>query len=1054
MKSFLSQLLQRPSRHASPRRRFSLSVESLEERKLLTNVLGYHNDLGSTGQNTAETVLTPSNVNSIQFGKLFSVSNLDGYVYTQPLLVTGVQTTAGTDPGLHDVVYVATEHDSLYAIDADNGTMLWQDNFGPSVPSTDVNSGNIVPEIGITGTPVIDPNNNTLYLVAETLGTVSGTNQYVQQLHAIDITSGAEKFGGPVVIGKTTNPSNNTFINNTQIYVYGTGDGTDSVTDPYNGTGKQVVQFNAMRELQRSALTYSQVNNAVYIPYASNNDTTPYHGWILAYDPGTLALKGVFNDTPNGSQGGIWESGGGVVENGSNLYFETGNGTFDGGNGDPANMNSTSPAPGPVTGLDGNGFPVNGDYGDSFVNISPDTTSTPTNQNKNGWGLKVADYFTPYNQLYLSTVDQDLGSGGPTLVPDSAFSGGFLIIGGGKEGRIYLINPTNMGKFNVSDHVLQETDAIPGEPPGGQGLFASPAFFNNSVYFGGSVDSLTAFSVSSAPPSFTTSPTSKSSHTFNYPGPTPSVSANGSSAGIVWALDNSGYGSNSPAVLYAYDATNLNKELYDSTQAANNRDQAAGAVKFTVPTVANGKVYVGGEFGLTVYGLLPQAAQEVAINAGGGAAGSFVADTDFSGGSTYSNTDPIDTSGVTNPAPQAVYDTERYGNFTYTIPNLTAGANYTVRLDFAEIYWNSAGQRVFNVAINGTQVLSNFDIFAAAGGKDKAIAEQFTTTANSSGRIVIQFTSVKDNAKLSGLEIIPSPTVLAINAGGGAAGSFVADTDFSGGSTYSNTDPIDTSGVTNPAPQAVYDTERYGNFTYTIPNLTAGANYTVRLDFAEIYWNSAGQRVFNVAINGTQVLSNFDIFAAAGGKDKAIAEQFTTTANSSGRIVIQFTSVKDNAKLSGLEIIPSPTVLAINAGGGAAGSFVADTDFSGGSTYSNTDPIDTSGVTNPAPQAVYDTERYGNFTYTIPNLTAGANYTVRLDFAEIYWNSAGQRVFNVAINGTQVLSNFDIFAAAGGKDKAIAEQFTTTANSSGRIVIQFTSVKDNAKLSGLEILQA
>jgi hypothetical protein len=300
----------------------------------------------------------------------------------------------------------------------------------------------------------------------------------------------------------------------------------------------------------------------------------------------------------------------------------------------------------------------------------------------------------------------------------------------------------------------------------------------------------------------------------------------------------------------------------------------------------------------------------VAIDAGGGAVGTFSGDTAFSGGSTYSTGAAINTSGVSNPAPQAAYQTERYGNFTYTIPNLTPGGSYSVRLDFAEIYWNAAGKRLFNVSINGQQVLTNFDIFATAGGMDKAIAEQFTAKADASGRITIVFTTVRDNAKVSGIEITPlsspPPTTgsIAIRAGGGAVGSFVADTDFSGGSTYSTGAAINTSGVSNPAPQAVYQTERYGNFTYTVPNLTPGGSYSVRLDFAEIYWNAAGKRLFNVSINGQQVLTNFDIFATAGGMDKAIAEQFTAKADASGRITIVFTTVRDNAKVSGIEIIP------------------------------------------------------------------------------------------------------------------------------------------------------
>src|SRR5579885_2007435 len=467
-------------------------------------------------------------------------------------------------------------------------------------------------------------------------------------------------------------------------------------------------------------------------------------------------------------------------------------------------------------------------------------------------------------------------------------------------------------------------------------------------------------------------------------------------------------------------------------------------------------------------------AGSVQINAGGPAASPFIADTDFSGGSTASVSNAIDTSGVTNPAPQAVYQSNRYGNFTYTIPGLTASGSYTVRLHFAEEYWTTAGKRVFNVNINGTQVLTNFDIFATAGGEYKAVVEQFSATATGSGTIAIQFVTVTDNAQVNGIEVLapgsttPTPTPGAgsvqINAGGPAASPFVADTDFSGGSTASVSNAIDTSGVSNPAPQAVYQSNRYGNFTYTIPGLTANSSYTVRLHFAEEYWTTAGKRVFNVNINGTQVLTNFDIFATAGGEYKAVVEQFSATATGSGTIAIQFVTVTDNAQVNGIEVLapgsttPTPTPGAgsvqINAGGPAASPFIADTDFSGGSTASVSNAIDTSGVTNPAPQAVYQSNRYGNFTYTIPGLTANGSYTVRLHFAEEYWTAAGKRVFNVSINGSQVLTNFDIFATAGGEYKAVVEQFSATASGSGSMTIQFVTVTDNAQVNGLEILAA
>jgi Malectin domain/Ricin-type beta-trefoil lectin domain/Putative Ig domain len=303
----------------------------------------------------------------------------------------------------------------------------------------------------------------------------------------------------------------------------------------------------------------------------------------------------------------------------------------------------------------------------------------------------------------------------------------------------------------------------------------------------------------------------------------------------------------------------------------------------------------------------------VDISAGGPAAAPFVADEDYTGGATADTTNAITTTGVTNPAPQSVYQHNRYGNFTYTIPGLTAGASYNVRLDFAEEYWTTAGSREFNVVINGTQVLTDFDIFATAGGEYKAVAESFTATASSAGAVTIQFVTVKDNAQVNGIEISPTSGGggstgsggVDISAGGPAAAPFVADEDYTGGATADTTNAITTTGVTNPAPQSVYQHNRYGNFTYTIPGLTAGASYTVQLDFAEEYWTTAGSREFNVLINGSQVLTDFDIFATAGGEYKAVDEPFTATASSTGTITIQFVTVKDNAQVNGIQVTPA-----------------------------------------------------------------------------------------------------------------------------------------------------
>jgi hypothetical protein len=504
----------------------------------------------------------------------------------------------------------------------------------------------------------------------------------------------------------------------------------------------------------------------------------------------------------------------------------------------------------------------------------------------------------------------------------------------------------------------------------------------------------------------------------------------------------------------------------------------------------------------------PTGSLVTAIDAGGSASGSFAADTDFNQGNQYSDTSSaINTSGVGEVVPQAVWQTCRWNaSFAYTIPGLTAGKAYTVALDWAELSFQAAGSRVFNVAINGSTVLSSFDVYAQVGYK-KALQKQFTATANSSGQIVIAFTQGgADNPFVSGIEVwnptgsgstptptptntptpaptathtpTPTPTstppaatlVTAIDAGGAASGNFVADTNFNQGNQFSDTSTsIDTSGVSNPAPQAVYQTCRWNaSFTYTIPGLSAGASYYVDLDWAELSFQASGKRLFNVAINGSSVLSNFDVYAQVGYK-KALQKQFTATANSSGQIVIAFTQGgADNPFVSGIEVwrpssgstpTPTPTstggalVTAINAGGTATGSFVADTDFNQGNQFSDTSTsINTSGVSNPAPQGVYQTCRWNaSFTYTLTGLTSGKAYTLKLDWAELSFQAAGQRKFNVAVNGSSVLSNFDVYAT-GGYKTAVQKQFTATANSSGQIVIAFTQgAADNPFISGIEL---
>jgi hypothetical protein len=503
-------------------------------------VLTFHNNVQRTGLNSNETTLTLTNVNSTTFGKLF-VINTDGLVDAQPLYKPSVTIQGST----HNVLYVATENDTVYGFDADTGATLWQVTMLLSGESPSDNRGcsQVTPIIGVTSTPVIAPNvgpNGTMYVVAMSK---DSSGNYYQRLHALDITTGAEQFGGPVTI---------------QAQYPGTGDGS-------NGTD---VIFAAAQYKERAALLL--LGNTVYLSFSSHCDYRPYTGWLMGYNAKTLAQTEVIDVTPNGNEGSIWGAGNGpAADSGDNIYFLDANGTFD-------------------TTLNSSGFPANGDYGNSFMKIS---TANKT--------LTVADYFAMYNTVNESDADEDLGSGGAMVIPTFKDSGGNthdLAVGAGKDQNIYLVNRDNMGKFNPSNDnaIYQE---ISGQLSGQ--VFSSPAFFKNRVYYGAVGDSIKSFQFLSNG-LLQTTPTSSSSHTFGYPGATPSISASGTSNAIVWVTENT-----SPAVLHAYNAANLSLELYNSTQAANGRDNFGNGNKFITPTIANGKVYVGTTSGVGVLGLLP-----------------------------------------------------------------------------------------------------------------------------------------------------------------------------------------------------------------------------------------------------------------------------------------------------------------------------------------------------------------------------------------------------------------------------------------------------------------
>ena len=511
------------------------------------NVTTYHNDNARDGWYSSETTLTPQNVNANTFGKLRELP-VDGKVDAQPLYVSGLSIAGQT----HNVLIVVTENASAYAFDADSGTQLWKVTaLGANETTSDNHGcGQISPQIGITDTPVIDRANGPNGAVFFVAMSKDASSNYHQRLHALDLTTGAELTGSPSEI---------------QASFPGTGYGSTN--------GSQV--FDPGQYAERVGLLL--MNSQIYLAWTSHCDDDPYTGWLMAYSETTLKQTSVLNLTPNGpstphygdGEGAVWMSGAGLAgDTQGNIFFLDANGTFD------ATLNT-------------NGFPSSGDFGNSFMKVS--TT---------GNVLAAADYFAAYNLQSESDADQDLGSGGAMLLPDQTDANGVvrhLAVGAGKDTNIYVVNRDNMGKFNASSNnaIYQEIpDALSG------GAWSMAALFNNTVYYAGVGDHLKAFPITNA--LLATTPAAESANTFGYPGATPSVSSNGSQNGIVWAIENQ----NGAGVLHAYDPTNIPTELYDSNQAPNGRDNFSDN-KFVTPMIANGKVYVGTQTSVAVFGLLP-----------------------------------------------------------------------------------------------------------------------------------------------------------------------------------------------------------------------------------------------------------------------------------------------------------------------------------------------------------------------------------------------------------------------------------------------------------------
>jgi plastocyanin len=766
-----------------------LAVVLGTSRVAAVDVWTHQNDNSRTGANTSENILNTSNVNKTTFGKLFYYP-VDGQVFAEPLYVSNLAIAGGT----HNVVYIATMHNTVYAVDADNAatasTPLWSVHLEPSIPLPDAKIGNNLPEgggfcgtnygdlhveVGILSTPVIDLASKTLYTVTKTK---DASGNYFDHLHALDIVTGAEKMGGPVAISASV-----------------TGKGSVPVKTflPYRGN-------------QRSGLALG--NGKVYVTYASYCDAMPYYGWVFGYSASNLpAAPVLWNAALDGDHNGIWMVGGSPsIDAAGNVFVITGNG--------PVN-----------TDVGG------GNYGDSFVKLSPN--------------LSVVDFFTPFNAASLAG-DGDVNLGSPLLVP-----GTNVVLGAGKEAKVYLVDQTNMGHFHSGSdsQILQSFSIGTGWPNGGFVYWQSPS--GAQVYVAS--DQVRAFKFSGN----TLVTTAASTGTWGGGGLL-SLSANGSTAGsgILWNLNGS--------TLHAANAENLAQELWNTGQNSA-RDAIGGSTKFAVPMIANGKVYVPSMGNVVpVYGIL--------------------------GSGPTPTPGPTTATATATPSPTPLPPS----TIAITTNHVFVPSTMSLLVGMTASWINQDG--LTHTATSTTGVWDSGQILPGA-----TYSRTFTTAGS-----FPYYCTLHPN--MTGqINVTSSPTILlAVNSGGPAASPFVADVDFAGGGTINHANAINLSGVVAPAPAAVYQTARTGNFTYTLPGFAAGSNHLVRLHFCETFFAAAGQRTFNVILNGTQVLTNYDVFAKAGAQNKAVVETFSTSANASGQYVVQFTSVVNNSLVSGIEVSDAP----------------------------------------------------------------------------------------------------------------------------------------------------
>ncbi len=822
-----------------------------------TSVVTQHNDIGRTGQNRNETILTPANVNTTGFGKLFSYA-IDGRAYAQPLYVPGVTMGAGTVQAgtKHNVVFIATEHDSVYAFDADsnggsNASPLWKITLldsahgAPSgattVPNGDVSTGDIVPEVGITGTPVIDISTNTMYVVGKT----KESGNYVQRLHALDLTTGAEKSVSPVTLA---------------AQVSGNG----------NGSSGGILKWDPKWENNRAGLLL--LNGIVYIGFAAHGDNGPWHGWILAYNAASLQQASVFCSTSNGSGSGIWMSGAGLAAdtvNNGRIFVTTGNGAFNANN--PPYTNSMS-------------------YGDDFVRLDI-----------NNGVMNAGDHFTPLNQSSLNGSDADVASGGVLLLPDQSAGGHtHLMVEAGKEGRIYLVDRDNLGGYNSSsDNIVQEVPVNNSSQSNQNfkinGLWSTPAYWNGNLYFWGNGDNLTAFSfvngrLANLDGNGLPNPTSSSSETSSFPGATPSISSNGNSNGIVWDVLTSNYASNGSAVLLAHNASNVGTTLYSSNQDST-RDNPGIATKFVVPTIMNGKVYVGTANFLSVYGLLSAGQQTAApsLNPGGesfsGSISVTISDS-TPGASIYYTTDGSTptTSSQKYTGPITVTNTETINAIASAsgfVQSAVSSETYNLLTQaLAPVFSPVAGSFGSTQVVTITSGTSGAKIYYTTDGSTPSPGAG-STQLYGSAITVSSTVTIKAMASLAGLTLSPVTSATYTMVAGGAGISFVngfssapSSMTFNGSTVLNDSRLQLTNGGLNQAGSAWFNspvdiTKFTNDFAFQLENADAdGITFTIQNSGTTALGASGGALGYAGIVKSVAI--KFDLYNNNGEGDDSI----------------------------------------------------------------------------------------------------------------------------------------------------------------------------------------